>query len=251
MQPIKFKVGKQTIKGTIISPKRLSKKNPGILFIHGWTSSQTGYIPRAEAVSRRGAICLTFDIRGHGESDGVFRQLSRQDHFNDVLAAYDFLVSQEKVNKQQIGVVGASYGGYLASILTSKRPVKWLVLRAPALYKDESFDMPTATLIRDDVKVYRSTNIQPTENMALKALTKFKGKMLIVESENDEEIPKQTIENYFRAINPRAIVTHEIIQGADHSLSRPEWKEKFIKILSEWFEKEFLYRTAKSGGLFK
>lgn len=85
MQPIKFKVGKQTVKGTIILPKRLSKNNPGVLFIHGWTSNQTGYIPRAEAVSKLGAICLTFDMRGHGKSDGVFNQLSRQDHLNDVV----------------------------------------------------------------------------------------------------------------------------------------------------------------------
>lgn len=167
------------------------------------------------------------------------------------MAVYDFLVSQEKVNKQQIGVVGASYGGYLASILTSKRPVKWLVSRAPALYKDESFDKPTAALIKNDIKVYRNSNIQPAENLALKALTRFTGKILITESENDEEIPRQTIENYFKAVNPGAIVAHEIIQRADHPLSKPEWKLKFIKILSEWFEKKFLYRTAKSGSLFK
>ena len=179
MQPIKFQVKKQTIVGTIVSPKHLAKRNPGVLFIHGWTSSQTGYIPRAEEVSKHGAICLTFDMRGHGKSNGIFERLSRQNHLDDVLAAYDFLVSQEKVNKRRIGVVGASYGGYLASILTSKRPIKWIVLRAPALYKDELFNRPTATLIRNDVKVYRNTNIQPDENMALKALAKFNGKILI------------------------------------------------------------------------
>lgn len=238
MQPIEFKVGKQTIRGTLISPKHLAKKNPGVLFIHGWASNQAGYIPRAEAVSKHGAICLTFNMRGHGNSDGTFEHLSRQNHLDDILAAYDFLISQENIDKQQIGVVGASYGGYLASILTSKRPIKWLVLRAPALYKDELFNRPTATLIRNDVRVYRNTNIQPAENMALKALTKFKGKILIVESENDEEIPKQTIENYFRAVNPGVTITHEIIRQADHPLSKPEWKLKFIKILSEWFEKK-------------
>jgi len=236
MQSIKFKIEKQTIRGTLISPKHIAKKNPGVLFIHGWSSDQAGYISRAKAISKHGAICLTFDLRGHGNSDGVFKQLSRQNHFDDVLAAYDFLVSQKNVDKQQIGVVGASYGGYLASILASKRPIKWLVLRAPALYKDELFNRPTATLIRNDVRVYRSTNIQPNENIALKSLIKFKGEILIVKSENDEEIPKQTIENYFRAINPTVTVTHKIIKGADHSLSKSKWKQKFIKILSEWFE---------------
>lgn len=226
-------VEKQIVRGTLISPKRLAKKNPGVLFIHGWMSNQTGYIPRAEVVSKHGAICLTFDMRGHGKSEGKLRELSRHDHLNDVLTAYDFLVSQQKVDKEKIGIVGASYGGYLASILTSKRPVKWLALRAPALYADESFDTPSGKLTDKSKHAYLKKKHSPSENMALGALRVFAGSVLFIKSENDEEIPKQTIENYLRAMG-RATVTHKIIRGVDHSLSRPEWKQKFIEILCDW-----------------
>ena len=42
--------------------------------------------------------------------------------------------------------VGSSYGGYLAAILTTLRPVRWLALRVPALYQDEGWDVPKKQL---------------------------------------------------------------------------------------------------------
>lgn len=238
MRPVKFMVRKQAIRGTLVSPHRLRRKNPGVLFIHGWASNQAGYIPRAEAVSKHDAICLTFDMRGHGESDGKLEKLSKHDHLNDVLAAYDFLVSQKKVDKDKIGVVGASYGGYLASLLTSKRPVKWLALRVPALYADESFDAPSGKMTEKSKLAYLKKKHSPSENMALETLRAFHGSVLFVESENDEEIPGQVISNYLGAINSRERLARRIIRGADHALSKPEWKQQFIDILSEWFKEQ-------------
>ena len=50
----------------------------------------------------------------------------------DLLAAYDFLAALRNVDSDSIAVVGSSYGGYLAALLTALRPVKWLGLRVPA-----------------------------------------------------------------------------------------------------------------------
>ena len=117
MKRINFLVNGQKIKGTLIFPKKVKFDNPAVLFIHGWTSNETGYIPRAQVVAKHGAICLIFNLRGHGESGGSLEEFSRKDHLKDVIAAYDFLTAQKNVNKNKIGVCGASYGGYLASIL--------------------------------------------------------------------------------------------------------------------------------------
>lgn len=236
MKRINFLVDGQKIKGTLIFPKEVRSNNPAVLFIHGWTSDETGYIPRAQAVAKHGAICLTFNLRGHGESEGSLENFSRKDHLKDVVAAYDFLAAQKNVDKDKIGVCGASYGGYLASMLSSKRKVKWLVLRAPALYKDDDFNISTAKLIRSEgIKVYRQRKIKPEDNLVLNAISKFKGDLLLVESEKDEDIPKQTIENYIQAVNPRANFDHKIIKGADHALTKKKWKLRFIEILLEWF----------------
>lgn len=238
MQKVYFKVDNQRISGTLIFPKIFKPKNPAVLFIHGWMSNQEGYFPRAQALTNLGFICLTFDLRGHGKTGGKLENFSRQDHLKDVLAAYDFLILQKNVDKNKIGVVGASYGGYLGSILTSKRKVKWLVLRAPALYKDEDINIPTDKLIKEDIKSYRQSKIRPKDNLALKAISCFKRKLLIVQSENDEVVPQQTIKNYLKAKNPQADYASQVIKEADHPLTLKKWKKEFIDILKEWFKKK-------------
>lgn len=237
MKKVVFLVDGQKVKGTLIFPKVVKQQSPGALFIHGWTSSEESYLPRAKAVAKHGEICLIFNLRGHGKSDGRLEDFSRKDHLKDVITAYDFLVGQKSVDKNRIGVCGSSYGGYLASILTSKRKVKWLVLRAPALYPDEDFNIPTAKLIREEINTYRRTKISPKENLALKAASKFSGNLLLVESEKDETVPRETIKNYLKAVNPKATLDHKIMKNADHALTKKKWKLEFIKILSEWYNR--------------
>lgn len=234
---ISFKVGKENLSGTILYPQILKKSNPAVLFVHGWSSSQTGYIPRAEAVTKSGAICMTFNLRGHGESGGKLGQFSREDHIEDVCTAYDFLVSLPQVDKKRIGIVGASYGGYLSSILTPRRKVRWLVLRAPALYKDEDFHIPTALLNKDDLKIYRHSKINPKDNFALKSLTNFKNDVVLIECENDTAVPKPTIENYKKALVSNKNYSFELLAYADHELSKEEYKKAFINVLTKYFSK--------------
>ena len=70
-------------------------------------------------------------------------------------------------------MVGSSYGGYLAAILTSLRPVRWLALRVPALYKDADWAMPKGQLKREELDAYRRSAVPPEENRALAACAGF------------------------------------------------------------------------------
>jgi dipeptidyl aminopeptidase/acylaminoacyl peptidase len=107
--------------GTHFRPEAPAPKRPAILFLHGWASSQQGYLPRTEALSALGFVCLAFDLHGHGESGGERgTPAARRDFFNDALAAYDLLVGQDDVDVKRVGVVGASFGGYLGALLTSQ-----------------------------------------------------------------------------------------------------------------------------------
>jgi len=239
MKKVVIQVDNKCLRGTLIYPKHTKKANPAVLFVHGLTSNEKGYIPRAQAVSKTGAICLTISLRGHGESDGKFEDFSRADHLEDVLAAYDYLVSQKGADKENVGVMGASYGGYLASVLSSKRKVQYLVLRSPSLYKDEDFYVPTASLIRADINVYRQSKVSKEDNVALGAVSQFTGDLLLIESELDKVVPKPTTQSYIDSVSPKADFTHKIIRGADHPLTDDKSKQEFIEILSEWFEDKF------------
>jgi len=137
-EAIEITVDASHIAGTFVTPGTLI---PGVLFVHGWGGSQEQYLARARDVAALGCVCLTFDLRGHAQTRLQFETVSRADNLQDVLSAYDTLVRRRHVDPAAIAVVGSSYGGYLASILSSMRAVKWLALRAPALYIDSGWEV--------------------------------------------------------------------------------------------------------------
>ena len=117
----------------------------------------------------------------------------------DVIAANDFLVAQEQVDPSAIAVVGTSYGGYLATLLTAERTVNWLALRVPALYPDSHWEVPKALTSRDGINQYRRHFRTGHQDRALAACEQFGGDVLMVESEHDDYVPHVAITSFISA----------------------------------------------------
>jgi dienelactone hydrolase len=229
---VEVPVDGQVIAGTIITPVTLV---PGLLFVHGWGSSQQSYLARAREIAEMGFVCMTFDLRGHARSDEQRESVTREQNLRDLVAAYDLLAKHPAVDAATIGVIGSSYGGYLAAILTTMRPVRWLALRAPALYEDHGWELPKVQLSdKMDLSAYRRRLVSPEENRALGACAAFRGDVLLVESENDEVVPHPVIANYIAACLQAKSVTSRIIAGAEHGLSDTEWQRAYASILKRW-----------------
>ena len=228
---IDIAVDGEHIAGTLVAPTRLI---PGVLYVHGWGATQEQYLARARQIAALGCICLTFDLRGHAETEPQYETVTREDNLHDVLAAYDVLAGQPAVDASAIAVVGTSYGGYLAAILTSLRPVQWLALRAPALYKDEDWAVPKRRLDRAELARYRQARLSAKENRALRACAAFEGDVLLTESENDETVPHSVIANYRAAFEKAHSLTYRVIEGADHALSEQHWQEAYTSLLVNW-----------------
>src|SRR5438477_7997546 len=161
-QTIDVVVGDGHVSGTLITP---GTQIPGVLFVHGWGGSQQQYLARAREVAALGCVCLAFDLGGHAGTQPKRETVSRESNLYDVLSAYDALAAHPSVDSAAIGVVGSSYGGYLATILTSMRPVSWLALRVPALYIDTGWELPKLQLHQDqDLRTYRRSFVAAATN---------------------------------------------------------------------------------------
>ncbi|MET0541665.1 MAG: alpha/beta fold hydrolase [Variovorax sp.] len=232
------------IAGTLVAP---SAAIPGVLLVHGWDGSQAQYLARAHEIAALGCICLTIDLRGHARHHDLREAVTREDNLQDVLAGYDTLVGHPAVDPQSIAIVGSSYGGYLAALVSALRPVRWLALRAPAIYRDEQWDTPKGKLGREDLMVYRHSAIAPGDNRALTACTSFRGDVLIVESETDKTVPHPVIENYLGAFKRVRSVTYRVISGADHALSSEASRQAYGMLLVSWMTEMVLGAKAATG----
>ena len=230
-KPIEIKVDREHLAGTLVRPATLV---PGVLLVHGWGGTQDQYLARAKQIAGLGCVCLTLDLRGHGGSDNRQDTVTREDNLRDVIAAYDVLAKQPEVDQGAMAVIGSSYGGYLAAILTSLRPVRWLGLRVPALYKDEHWDLPKQQLKKYGLAAYRRGFVSPDKNRALGACSTFTGDVLLVESEHDDIIPHPVFANYRAAFKNVRSLTYRLVEGADHGLSQEAWQQAYGTLLLRW-----------------
>ena len=222
----------QPLAGTLMAPAR---ELPGVLFVHGWGGSQEQDLARAREAAGLGSVCLTFDLRGHEPQSKTFHTVTRADNLADLLAAYDWLALRPDVDAESIAVVGVSYGGYLAALLTSERPVRWLALRSPALYKDEQWQTPKLQLHVDtDLPGYRRSRIAWQNNRALRACFGYTGDVLLVEAEHDEVVPHTVAENYLAAFSQAHSLTSRRITGADHAFAQERAQKDYTDTLIRW-----------------
>jgi len=88
--------------------------NPIVLFAHGFGQTRGAWGAAAAALARRGCCCVTFDSRGHGESD----RLASGDYHLEQFA--DDLLRLARAQPQPPILVGASMGGLLALLLAGE-----------------------------------------------------------------------------------------------------------------------------------
>ena len=225
------------ISGTLFSASETGKQ-PAVIISHGLGGNQSSRMNLAAVLCEHGFTCLTFDLRGHGKSSGSLKKLSLADFLDDHVAAYDFLLGQSDVDVEKIGLVSSSMGAYLSILLSAKRKVAWMVLRAPANYPDWYLNVPIEKALNQKVVTeWRKQKKSWDSTEALRTFHTFTGSVLIVEMECDEEVPRRTLLNYVEAASSSQGVDHYVIPGATHSLSRNSaHRAIFESMVLSWVE---------------
>jgi len=235
MNDVSIHVEGQRIHGKLLLPASCEVRCPAMLFVHGCGDTQRRNLGIGKRLQARGFVCLTFNLRGHARTRAQRDTVTRAQNLADVIAAYDLLAARPEADAARVGLVGSSYGGYLATLLTAERKVRWLALHAPALYMDGDFDRPKRELNLDPkLAEYRRRRLEPGANRALTAATRFDGDVLVVESEHDTVIPREVAANYLHAFEPAGSRRHEVLAGADHGLSREAWRREWGELLVDW-----------------
>jgi uncharacterized protein len=209
---------------TITEPTHESARVPGVIFVHGLDGNQEGYIARAKALSDQFPILsLTLDLSGHGHSEGNLARLTPFDHLRDLTEAFDTLTSYERVDPARIGVCAASYGAYLAVHLSALRPIKSLLLRAPALYEDSQLCEPLAS--------GRRTTASANASQFLETLRKYDGRITVVESGKDKIVTRDVLDLYICNMQHGTVNT---IADAGHVLESVQQKALFMEYVQSW-----------------
>lgn len=89
----------------------------------------------ADGLTRAGIAVLRYDDRGVGESTGDFSSAVVQDFASDAEAAINYLLTREDINPDEIGLLGHSEGGMVASMLgASNQDLDFIIaLAAPGV----------------------------------------------------------------------------------------------------------------------
>ncbi|WP_458071385.1 alpha/beta fold hydrolase [Rhodanobacter sp. BL-MT-08] len=98
---------------------------PVLLFSHGFGQTRGAWHGAATAMAKEGCRCVTFDCRGHGESDRVADGAYRMEQFADDLIRVSMAQPEPPI------LVGASMGGLMGMLVAGEvrpSPFRALVL---------------------------------------------------------------------------------------------------------------------------
>ncbi len=135
-----------TLAGTLSTPSEGAPSHAVVLIsgsgAQDRNSTLSGHHPffvLADYLTRKGIAVLRFDDRGVGESTGDFSVATTKDFADDVRGALDFLATHPSVGDANIGLIGHSEGGLIASMVAaSSGDVDLVVLiAAPGVPGDE------------------------------------------------------------------------------------------------------------------
>jgi uncharacterized protein len=230
---------------------------PLIIICHGFVGSRIGvnrlFVKTSEEISGHEAIVVRFDYYGCGESEGNYGESCFEDFLDQTKIVIDFSLILDKVNKDELLLIGHSLGGAVALLTAAqdqrvKKLVLWSAVGNP--YRDitkivgrERFNPESDEIDFLGYSFKKKFFQSLAEFHPLQEIDKFNGDVLVVHGTADEEIKVDYCFLYYYAFRSRIVGTCEkqVILGANHTYSSLDSYRQLILTTKEWlFSKNVL-----------
>jgi dipeptidyl aminopeptidase/acylaminoacyl peptidase len=217
-------------------PAHEGAPGPGIVLVHGWESGRDRTLPMAQFLHAAGFHCLTFDVRGHGANDAESLPISGGEFGRDALAAFEVLLARPEVIRGAIS--GHSMGAIGAILAAAADPRVEAIVATSGPADPYRLTRQTFRLARlpiPDVIAYplawlttrvylRPRGHRVAEVSSIKAITAYRGPVLLAHGKEDAVVPLRHFERLrdaairARAGRPDATPVDDlVIEGGQHS----------------------------------
>lgn len=213
---------------------------PGIVICHGAGSQKENHADFARLAAANGWAALSFDARGHGDSEGGMSA----EAVEDVISMAELLSLHEGVDRERVAARGSSMGGFLAIHAAALSPrIAGVIAVCPA-----SEDGLARGLRGGDfeMRVDDPLTLEAwlDANDLRQAVARLRGQPLILlHAEGDEQVPSEWSEELHElAPEPKKLI---LVPGGDHRSLQHDAELQSVAL--GWLEKRLAERNRRAG----
>lgn len=178
---------------------------------------------------------------GYGERGfGLIVDRWGVDDYKDIMAGVDHLIRQGIADPDRLGVMGASYGGFMTSWIVTQTG-RFKAASTGASITDLA-DLYFLSDAGDPVAEYFGLPWEHPEKYAAHSAVTHAGKvttpLLIQHGENDRRVPLMQAQKFYQALKRQdKVVELEIYPRAGHLVYEPDLEREQMKRNVEWFKR--------------
>ncbi|HYU22159.1 MAG TPA: S9 family peptidase, partial [Candidatus Dormibacteraeota bacterium] len=240
-----------TIEGVLYTPCDFStkKKYPLLVVIHGGPTgvdqpivSADRYYPLERFVAK-GALVLRPNYRGSAGYGEKFRALNVRNlgvgDYADVISGVEALIAKGWVDKERMGSMGWSQGGYISAFITASSDRFKAVSVGAGIsdwmtyYANTDITPFTAQYLHatpwDDPEIYKKTS-------PISYIAKAKTPTLIQHGEQDRRVPIPNAYELRQALEDRGVPVKMVVyKGFGHGITKPKQQRAVMEENEKWF----------------
>jgi dipeptidyl aminopeptidase/acylaminoacyl peptidase len=238
------------------------RRYPLLIVIHGGPTGVSRPVPYGstgtypiDAFLSKGALVLEPNYRGSAGYGEKFRSLNVRNlgigDAWDVVSGIDHLVAQGLVDRDRVGSMGWSQGGYISAFLTTRHSDRFKAISAGAgisdwmtYYVNTDIHQFTRTYLQatpwDDPKVYADTS-------PITYIKQARTPTLIQHGDQDARVPIPNAFELYQGLRDQNVpVQLSVFKGFGHGVNRPKANRALMEQNYEWFLR-YLWNTPTSS----